>query len=123
MANADLERRMAEVFIDRLHAMDGERKRRLTEAVDGTNETVLVRTTFELAANLRRRLTKAVHDEIARDADVEYETSRDISCGIELKAGSQVVTWSLGGYLDEIEEQLSERIRKGPQSREYRKAG
>ena len=123
MANADLDHKMAEVFIGRLRALEKEEKRRLKEAVGDSNRTVVLRSAFELPANLKRRLTKAVHDEIAEDADVTYEVSRDLVCGIQLKADGQLVTWSLDGYLNGLEQQLLERIRRPAQAQEHRKAG
>jgi F-type H+-transporting ATPase subunit b len=123
MAGADLEGRMAGVFVERLRGMAQERKRQLADAVSEAGGKLVIRSAFELPSQARRRLSKALHDEILEDAEVEYETSRAISCGIELAAGSQRLAWSLDDYLDAMESDLTRHLRQAAHAEDYRKAG
>ena len=66
----------------------------------------MVRCRFELAPPLRRRVTKAIHEHIDADAEIAFETTENLNCGIELRADSYVLGWSLDGYLDAIERHL-----------------
>ncbi len=123
MAGADMEQQMAKVFVERLRGLADDRKRQLAEGVSDHAGTLVVRSAFDLPAQTRRRVTKALHDEILEDAEVEYEISGDIACGIELAAGSQRLAWSLDDYLDAMESHFDQRLREAAQSVDYRQAG
>jgi F-type H+-transporting ATPase subunit b len=123
MANTDLVQQISEVFIERLRVLDEDKKRQFAEALADSDDDFVVRSSFELPANLRRRLTRAIHDTVADDAEVRYETSPDVACGIETRVGSQVLAWSLDGYLDTLEANIAERMRQSVHVQEHRKAG
>jgi hypothetical protein len=61
-------------------------------------------------------LTRLLHEKIHPDLDVDYRTDEGLGAGIELRAGGRKVSWSLGHYLDELEEKdieaLAENARK-----------
>jgi F-type H+-transporting ATPase subunit b len=105
LAGAPLEARMAEVFIERLARLDAPTRERIGKAAlaDGR---VRVRTSLELPAELRKRMTAAVRSVIGSDVGVEYEPCSDGSCGIELAGGGQSLVWTIDGYVDGLESGL-----------------
>lgn len=123
MANADVERLMTQLFVERMQSLNKEQKKRLKDAVADGYAAAVVRSAFEVPASLRRRLTKVIHDEIGGGIDVVYQASEEIGCGIELRAGSQVVSWSLDGYLDAMEAHLTQLVRDRTLIREAKPAG
>ncbi len=70
----------------------------------------MVRSGFELPAELRRRITRAIHETIAGQLEVDYERSADVVCGVEVRAGAQTVMWSLNSYLDQLEGRLTDAL-------------
>jgi F-type H+-transporting ATPase subunit b len=103
LASASLEQRMCEVFITRLRALDGKVKASLGEALKAAAEPALVRSAFDLAAEQRSAIEKALDDGFAAKVDVRYETAPAIVSGIELSAAGQKFAWSIADYLASLE--------------------
>jgi F-type H+-transporting ATPase subunit b len=107
LANASLEGQVVAVFLDKLGDLDPPGKDALRAALREGNHSVLVRSRFQLPPALRHRVTKAIHEHIAADAKIAFETAENQRCGIELRSDSHVLGWSIDGYLDAIERHLS----------------
>lgn len=106
LANASLESQVVAVFLDKLGDLDQPAKDAFQTALRQGNREVRVRCRFELAPPLRRQVTKAIHEHINADAEISFETTESLNCGIELRAASYVLGWSIDGYLDALEERL-----------------
>lgn len=106
LANASLESQVVAVFLDKLGDLDQQAKDAFQAALRQGNRGVMVRCRFELAPPLRRRVTKAIHEHLDANAVITFETTESLNCGIELRADSYVLGWSLDGYLDAIERHL-----------------
>lgn len=109
LANAELEEQIAEVFVDRLERLDKDAKHKIAEACRAEGEGLIVHSAFDVSPDLRRRITKAVHEAIGK-VEVRYERSLEMACGLELRAGGQAVVWSLDGYLDSLESRLDTEL-------------
>jgi F-type H+-transporting ATPase subunit b len=83
----------------------------------GADGDFVVRTAFELEPSVRGRLTRALHEHLAAEVDVEYERSEALYCGVELARGGRRLGWSLADYLDELGNDLSQRLEQaaGPE--------
>jgi len=102
LASADLEAQMVATFLARLPRSDA------LAAIAAAGGPVVVASGFELAPELKRQITRALHQEQGDgDLEVAYRISPDISCGIELSGGGRSVLWSLDGYLDGLETRLA----------------
>jgi F-type H+-transporting ATPase subunit b len=106
LADAQLEEQIQRTFIERLKSLETQTRRALG-AVDGP---MGVTASFELDATARRRLTRAIHEHLKPDVDVEYGQSQELLCGIELTAGSRRLGWSLADYLERFETQVREGL-------------
>jgi F-type H+-transporting ATPase subunit b len=107
LAGADLEEQIVSAFIERLKALDSKSRKALTE----TSDAVRIVSTFELEPALRGRLTRAVHEHVAEDLDVDYAQSPELVCGIEITSGGRRLSWNLGHYLDELRGRIDETLR------------
>lgn len=105
LAGADLEAQMVRTFLARLRG--GE-----LGPIAADCEAVVVSSGFELAAELKREITRTLHQEIGRDLEVVFQVSADISCGLEVSGGGRSVLWSLDGYLDGLEERLTALLKE-----------
>jgi F-type H+-transporting ATPase subunit b len=111
LANADLEAQMVATFLARLHGEPGGDARGALAAIAArcraAGEPVIVSSGFDLAPELKRRITHTLHGDVGDDLAITYQISSDISCGLELSGGGRSVLWSLDGYLDGLEARLS----------------
>lgn len=111
MANAQLERQLAEAFAVRLEELPDEQLHSLRPEADGK---LVLRSAFELPDDLKSRLADLVRKRFGEGVNVAFETSPQPICGLELASGSQKLAWSLDSYLDDLEGELREAIESLP---------
>ena len=87
LADAGLEASMATVCCRRLRAMNGSAKTALVAALAGGSEPATVRSAFDLPADQRKDIERAVKELFSADAALGFETRSDLVSGIELTAG------------------------------------
>ncbi len=117
LATTSLEERIAEVFNRRLRDLDGERKKRLAEALKASSDPALVRSAFDLPAEQRAAIQKALNETFSADIRIRFETAPNLVSGIELSTNGQKVAWSIADYLASLEEAVGELL-KGEDQRE-----
>lgn len=120
LASANLEERMAEMFIRRLGAMDGGAKAGLAKALKAASDPVIVRSAFDLSAEQRTAIEKAIDRTFSGEFHVRFETASDLIGGIELAANGQKVAWSISDYLTSLEDSIAEIVKA--EERPQRKA-
>lgn len=110
LASADLEERMGDVLIRRLHAMDAETKERLCQAIKTETKPVLIRSAFDLPETQRSEIEKTLTEIYAAKVHINFETTPDLISGIELIAGGQKVAWSIADYLVTLENSVADLL-------------
>ena len=108
LATTSLEERMGDAFTRRLRAMDGDAKSCLAGAIHTASGPVLIQSAFEVPAEQRANIQKAVNETFAADVHLSFETAPDVVSGIELTANGQKVAWSIAGYLTAMEKGISD---------------
>ena len=116
LATISLEERMAEVFTRRLRTMDDKAKEGLAEALKTAAEPALVRSAFELPAEQRATVQKALNETFSAEVRVRFETAPDLVSGIELTANGQKLAWSIADYLASLERSVSELLNRKDKS-------
>jgi F-type H+-transporting ATPase subunit b len=116
LATTSLEERLGEVFTRRLREMDGQAKARLAKALETASDPALVRSTFDLPAEQRAAIQKALNETFSTEIDVRFETAPDLVSGIELTTNGQKVAWSIADYLASLERSVGELLNKQAQS-------
>lgn len=106
LADRGLEEQMAARFVGRLEALDEETLETLGSAEDGLRVT----SAAPLEPNVRSRLTRALHEHVAEDAEVAYEESNTLLCGIVLHGGGLRIGWSLADSLEDFDEQVRDLL-------------
>jgi F-type H+-transporting ATPase subunit b len=112
LATTSLEERMGEVFTRRLREMDGKEKAGLGEALKKASEPALVRSAFELPAEQRAVIQKALNETFAADIHLRFETAPDLVSGIELTTNGQKVGWSIADYLTSLEKGVDDLLKE-----------
>jgi F-type H+-transporting ATPase subunit b len=103
LGGASLESQVADVFVRRLRALDGEAKTTLAKALAGAATPAVVRSAFDLPAGQQTSIRDAVQEVFGTEVRVTFETAPDLISGIELLADGQKVAWTLSDYLGALE--------------------
>ena len=112
LASVSLEERLGEIFTRRLRAMNGEAKAGLAEAIKTASDPALVRCAFDLPAEQRAAIQRALNETFSADIPIQFESAPDLVGGIELSANGQKVAWSISGYLASLEKGVGELLDK-----------
>lgn len=112
LAGISLEGRMTGVFIDRLHAMDAKAKATLADCVKAASEPAIVRSAFELPAEQRAAIQKALQEAFSTEVRLRFETAPDFVSGIELATKGQKLAWSIADYLSSLEKGVGELLKE-----------
>ena len=110
LANADLEYQMIQVFCDRLRHLEDSQRQAIAQALSQTNLAILVRSSFEMPADLRQQMIDELHSQFAIAHPIEFVTASNLLCGIEIKLAGQEIVWSLDTYLQTVEQRLSSAL-------------
>ena len=115
LAGASLEERMGSVFMDRLGALDPKAKAELAEALKTAAEPALVRSAFELPAEQRAAIQKALTAMSGAKAQIRFETAPDLISGIELTTNGRKIAWSIADYLTSLIKGVDDLLQKQEQ--------
>ena len=116
LATASLEERLGEMFVRRLREMDSQVKAGLAQALKTDSAPAVVRSAFDLPAEQRAAIQKALNETFSAQIRVRFETSPDLISGIELTTNGQKVAWSLADYLASMEKNVDELLKQNDKS-------
>jgi F-type H+-transporting ATPase subunit b len=106
LAGAELETRMVDRLLDKLHESDAALHQEMRQAVARSAAEVSVMSAHELPADSRQRIQSAVREVSDRNTTVRFETSPDLLMGIEIRAQGYKLAWTLDAYLESLAEEL-----------------
>jgi F-type H+-transporting ATPase subunit b len=112
LATTSLEDRIGEVFMRRLHTMDGKARESLANALKTTSEPAVIRSAFDLPAAQRAAIQNALNETFSAEVKVRFETAPDVISGIELIANGQKVAWSIADYLAALDKGVDELLKE-----------
>ena len=106
MADEDLVDRIARVFARRLTNLGADEQKHL-ESAAGREKAALILCSFPLSPEARALVAEAVGRVIQKDVEVDFREDADLECGIVLAIGSRHIGWTLGAYLDSLENDVA----------------
>ena len=112
MGNLELEQRLTEVFLDRLRQLAPEEQTAIKESIQETGGELLITTAFELPEETRQKIATQVQEHFGQDLALRFATSGELLAGIELLTSSRKLAWSLGSFLDSLEEDLAQAFQE-----------
>ena len=110
IAGSDLAPALADRFVGKLRGLDEAALDRLRRTIEDRGGKALVESAPELPAQVRTRVTEALHAVIAPGIEPEYRADGEIGLGMRLTIAEQVVEWSARAWLDEMEEALGDLL-------------
>lgn len=112
LANEKLEDQISRRFVRVLRDLDEPNRKKIRAACQRQGRTVVVRTAFDLNTRRRNQIGDALRDVAGTELAIAFERTSDLICGVELRAGSQSVRWSLDSFLDELEAELRDVVER-----------
>lgn len=110
LADADLEAQMLKVFAQRIQDLDPEQREAIIATIRDSSGEVEVNTSFTLNQQGRDTLTATLREHLGKDIQVHFGTDPKLICGIELRARSHRLAWSLGSWLEGLEARVFEAL-------------
>lgn len=106
LADADLEARMAGVFVRRLREMTPDAAAVLAEALRSAAGPACLRSTFELGDDAKAAIRQGLDTLVGGPVAVAFEIAPDQLCGIELRVGGHKLAWRIDDYLAGLSDKL-----------------
>jgi F-type H+-transporting ATPase subunit b len=107
-ADSDVAGRVCDRFLERLDDLDDDRRARLADAARRSTDPAIVETGGALDAAAKDRMTRAIHEVLSTDIDVDYREDEDLVLGVRLVIGDQRLEWSAAQHLRHIETEMNE---------------
>lgn len=108
LATTSLEERLGEVFTRRLREMDEQTKEGLAEALKTASAPALLRSAFDLPAEQRAAIQRALNETFSAEIRIQFETSSDLVSGIEFTTNGHKLAWSIADYLASLEKSVDD---------------
>lgn len=112
-ADSNTAERVVTTFAERLKALDAETREKMTSAAAEDNQTAVVHTGSALESSAKGRITRAIHETLSSEIDVDYREDADMVMGVRLTIGDYTAEWSAMRYLKRLETELGEIIDAG----------
>ncbi len=109
LADTDLEQRMMEPLLARLHALDADERATLVRAARGG---CVVHTAFPLDAVRQNQWRNALGEWLGDEVPLTFRHDPEASCGIILEMPGHRLAWTLESYLDGFSQQLDEVLNR-----------
>lgn len=106
LADQRMERQVVQVFLERLEDADSAQMKDFDDPGGDKQEPMTVFSAFELPGDLRERISAGVQHWLGAPVALDFQVSRDLLSGIELRANGRKVAWHLKDYLDSLEESM-----------------
>ncbi|HOJ52069.1 MAG TPA: hypothetical protein PLT64_05865 [Syntrophales bacterium] len=111
MADAELEEKMAKVFLRRLQDLSEDERKKLKEAIQQSGGRIVVQSAFPLSPAIQAEIRAAFSDgEGGILPEVRFETLEEAIAGIELRTHGYKLAWSIGDYLENLEETFTRAL-------------
>jgi F-type H+-transporting ATPase subunit b len=107
LADVELEQRLIDVFVKQIENLAADERQALAASIRDSGRDLVITSAFELSPEKRQRLLDAMRAQFGHRLDGHFKISPDLICGIEIKADSYKVAWSLDHYLTILEENLA----------------
>lgn len=110
LAESKLEGQMVLRFCDRFKSLDNEHLQKIVEAAKQAGNEIIIESSYELPPSMKAQIKKIVNETLKKSFEIRYFQANDAPIGIRLRAGSQIVEWSLNRYLDQVEKAIENKL-------------
>lgn len=112
LAGTDLERHIAEVFVERIHQLPEAKSRRIVDAIERSGNRVSITSSFPLTEEGHDMIRDSLRRLVGREVQVQFSSSADVICGIDMRAQEYKLAFSLGDYLERLQAELAAELQE-----------
>lgn len=106
LADATLEEHMAGMFIKKIDSLDAGERETIQSKLRSYREGIIVATAFDIPERKRDEIIHAVRGISGDSTQIKFVLSKDLICGIELRAEGYTLGWNMDEYLNSLEAEL-----------------
>jgi F-type H+-transporting ATPase subunit b len=111
LADAELEQRMCDRFAERLRDLDEKQREKIARHLGDGEASAAIHTTFDLSHERQDRLRQVIRDAFGDVAEVNFEQSADLICGLELDIAGYRFGWNVEKFLHDLDLEFQERLK------------
>lgn len=111
LADADLEQKICDRFIERLQDLDEEQRKEIADHLGDGEAPASIHTTFALSEKRQNRLGEVIREVFGETADVRFERDSDLICGIEFDIGGYRFGWNVKNFLRDLDSEFHRRLK------------
>ncbi|KPK02181.1 MAG: hypothetical protein AMK71_03250 [Nitrospira bacterium SG8_35_4] len=110
LADMSLEEHMTAMFLKKMSALEQEELDTIKTKLKDSGEGITVSTSFALPEQKLEAISQTVRRITGLDVPPKFVQSKDILCGIELRAHGYTLGWNLDAYLTSLEKEFGKVI-------------
>jgi F-type H+-transporting ATPase subunit b len=118
LADAELEQQLTAVFVRRLSRLDPPQRSELAAELRRAGGRLTVLSSWDLPEKRRTELVDDLCRVFDQELDVRFERSKELICGLELRAEGRSVSWNFDRFLDLISEDIGRELQEASSSAE-----
>lgn len=100
LANTNLEDQVIQVFLKKIDSLDELKTSQFRDALNESEAPIVIKSVFDLSANSKQQLEKAIQKIAAKQIDFTYKLESELLSGIEVDTASFKLSWNIESYLD-----------------------
>jgi F-type H+-transporting ATPase subunit b len=109
LSGMNLEDRITDVFVRRLHEISDKQRDALKQSLASTKSPV-VRSAFVLLEPQKAAVEAALKPLVGENAKIDFETKPELISGMELISNGQKTAWSISDYLGDLAAGLNDLV-------------
>jgi F-type H+-transporting ATPase subunit b len=110
LADVEFEVKIIKQFLDKINRLSDEERRPIIKSLQGAKRIAVVQTAFDLSDQQRRTIKEVLQRQFVTSADVQFECSQDMHCGVALRTNSHKLAWNVRDYLSTLEEDVRQSL-------------
>lgn len=111
LANVELEQRMCDSLCERIRQLDQQEREEISHHLGDGATRITVQSAFDLPMAQRQQIRDAIAEVFHSNAEIDFETARDLICGFELSVGGFSFGWNSKEMLDDIKHRFDQQLK------------
>ncbi len=102
---------MCDAFCVRIGQLDHQEREEISNHLGDGATPIALLSAFELPEQQRRQIRATIAEVFHSNAEINFETARDLICGFELSVGGFNFGWNAKEMLDDIKHDFDQQLK------------
>jgi F-type H+-transporting ATPase subunit b len=111
LADEDLQEKMAQSFVKKIDNLSKKDRQKIREQAEETDYSMHVSSRFDLSDDSKSRIEKSLRDKISSKIKLNFDSTDEFVCGINLQIDGHKVVWTVDEYLQNLEDEFEEELK------------